>query len=363
MCSGLVSTFSTTYGISADNFTDAEFVSNDGSFFSLNDSNAPNLFSYHNVTSDKKSTAVCISVSMKLHPVTQDECGILVPFETLEKALDFARDCSVRHIGLAIGILGSEFVSSFCAPTKKLANQIKDVFTAKLGMPYMVLMIGDAYALRSVKEMGLPVIDQKLFTILCLGMPALKSASWLNLLREISDDEPFSYLRLNQFSELAETALAPSPALLCGDIDPEMLPFFEKLYSRPEMTDLAWLNTFRITSTRVARENPFVGLVFYLPIDNALILQIIDALKTVAGNNQIKSEIGFITPIDNGKRCVLEYDYYFNHNDTEEVARIQQAAYTAGCILDDFALKTGTIRWIRYVVNEGCSRKENLLYI
>jgi FAD/FMN-containing dehydrogenase len=44
MTSGLLSTFSTTYGISADNFIDAEFVARDGSFFSLNDLNSPNLF-------------------------------------------------------------------------------------------------------------------------------------------------------------------------------------------------------------------------------------------------------------------------------------------------------------------------------
>jgi len=45
MTSGLLSTFSTTYGIAADNFIDAEFVARDGSFFSLNDIHSPNLFS------------------------------------------------------------------------------------------------------------------------------------------------------------------------------------------------------------------------------------------------------------------------------------------------------------------------------
>ena len=33
MCSGIMSTFSTTYGINADNFIDAEFVNNEGQFF------------------------------------------------------------------------------------------------------------------------------------------------------------------------------------------------------------------------------------------------------------------------------------------------------------------------------------------
>ncbi len=174
MTSGLLSTFSTTYGISADNFIDAEFIAKDGSFFSLNDITAPNLFPSRIPFPEHEAFAICVSVSMKLHPVTADEEGILVPFESLEKALDFSRDCATRHIGLAIGILGSEFVSSFLAPTKKRAAEAKDIFAHKLGMPYLVLLIGDRFAIRSVHEMGHPVIDQKLFKILFHGLSALK---------------------------------------------------------------------------------------------------------------------------------------------------------------------------------------------
>jgi hypothetical protein len=362
MTSGLLSTFSTTYGISAENFIDAEFIAGDGSFFSLNDRDAPNLFSFRNSLSEQEPLAICVSVSMKLHPLTADEEGVLVPFAALENALDFARECATRHIGLAIGILGGEFVSSFIAPTKKLAAEAKDVFGKKLGMPYLVLLIGDAFALRSVREMGHPLIDQKLFKTLFQGLPALASAKWMDLLEELADDEPFSYLRLGQFAELAETAIAPSPALQARDIDPELRPFFEELYSRPEMSDLVWLNTFRIQSSRYCREKPCVAFVFYLPIDKALIGEIQDGLRAVAEKHRLKNEFGFITPIDSGKRCVWEYDYYFDHNDPAEIARVQQATREAGALLDDYAKKTGTIRQVRYVVNQGCCRKENLLY-
>jgi hypothetical protein len=164
---------------------------------------------------------------MKLHPVTDDEEGILVPFESLENALDFAKECSIRHIGLAIGILGEEFISSFIAPTKKLAEKARVIFTQKLGMPYLVLLIGDRYALRSVAEMGYSFIDQKLFKTLYQGLPSLSSAKWLDLLDELSDDEAFSYLKLEQFSELAEIALAPSPAQMTMGIDPDLRLFLK----------------------------------------------------------------------------------------------------------------------------------------
>jgi len=363
MTSGLLSTFSTTYGISADNYVDAEFIARDGSFFRLNDLTAPNLFSFQNSISEHEAFAICVSVSMKLHPVTDDEEGVLVPFASLENAIDFARECAIRHIGLAIGVLGSEFISSFLAPTKKLAVEAKDVFTDKLGMPYLVLLIGDKYALRSVREMGHPVIDQKLFKTLYQGLPSLKSAKWLDLLKDLSNDEPFSYLQIGQFSELAETAIAPSPAQMTQDIDPHLRPFFEKLYARPEMTDLVWLNTFRIQSSRYCRERPCVALVCFLPIDTSLIAEIQCGLQDIAEKHHLKNGFGFITPIDSGKRCIWEYDYYFDHDNPDEVSRIQLATYEAGALLDEYSEKTGTIRQVRYVVNQGCCRKENLLYI
>lgn len=363
MTSGLLSTFSTTYGISADNFIDAEFIARDGSFFTLNDINSPNLFSYQNSISEHEAFAICVSVSMKLYPVTADEGGVLVPFKSLGSALDFAKECAIRHIGLAIGILGGEFISTFIAPTKKLAAEARDVFTQKLGMPYLVLLIGDTYALHSVREMEYPVINQKLFKILYQGLPSLRSAKWLDLLEELSDNEPFSYLKLGQFSELAEMALAPSPAEMTKDLDPDLRPFFEKLYLRTEMSDLVWLNTFRIQSSRYCREKPCVALVLYLPIDNLLIAEIQAGLRDIADKHQLKNEFGFITPFDNGKRCVWEYDYYFNHNDPDDIARIQLATHEAGALLDEYSEKTGTVKQVRYVVNRGCCRKENLLYI
>jgi hypothetical protein len=362
MTSGLLSTFSTTYGISADNFVDAEFVGRDGTFFSLNDAGAPNLFAFDKSLRDHEAVATCVSISVKLHPVTEDEEGILVPFESLDKALGFARECATRHIGLAIAVLGEEFMATFLAPTIKLAADVKDMFVRKLGMRYLVLLIGDRYAVRAVRDMGYPAIGQKLFRTLFLALPTLRSAKWLDLLEEFSAGEPFSYLRSDQFADLAEAALAPSPAQLSLGIDPDLGPFYEELYSRPEMTDLVWLNTFRILSSRYWRERPCVALVLYLPIDAPLVAEIQGRLQDIGRKHGLKSELGFITPFDNGKRCVWEHDLYYDHHDPDDVARVQQATVEAGTLLDDYSVKTGTIRQVRYVVNQGCCRRENLLY-
>jgi hypothetical protein len=361
MCSGIMSTFSTTYGINADNFINAEFVDHSGSLFNLNEISSPNLYSYKNLE-HKESPGICVSASIRLHPVTDDEKGILVPFETLNNALDFIKDCSIRHIGLAIGIVGAEYISTFLSPTKKMASEIKNIFIDKLNIPWLVVVIGDKYAIRSINEMGFPFFDQNLFKSLYLGLPSLKTAQWLDLVKELSDDEPYSYLKVKSFAELFETALSPSPSLYSQEVDVELIPFFEKLFSRQEMTDLVWLNMFRIMSTRLGRKKPFLPALIYLPIDKDLINEFSDKFRLIAENHHIDNDFGFITPIDNGKRCIFEYDFFYDYNDPEEIQRIRQVAMEANMLIDDYSVKTGTVKGHPYVLYQGFCRKENLLY-
>ena len=193
-------------------------------------------------------------------------------------------------------------------------------------------------------------------------MSSLNSAKWLSLITELSDEEPYSYLKLDQFTELVETALAPSPDLYANEVEPDLMRFFRKLYSRPEMTDLLWLNMFRILSSRVGRLKPFVPVLIYLPIDYQLISTMTVQYSLIAEKYRIKSEFGFITPIDNGKRCIYEYDYFFDHNDPEEVNRVKFAAAEANSLVDDYSVSTGVVKGHPYVLHQGFSRKENLLY-
>jgi len=361
MCSGIMSTFSTTYGINADNFIDAEFVDKDGLFFCLNDTSSPNLYSFKNLQ-HKNSPGVCVSASIRLNPVTDDESGVLVPFQTLDSALKFVKDCAIRHIGLALGIVGAEYISTFLSPTKKFASEIKNIFINKLDIPYLVVVIGDKFAIRTISEMGYPFFDQRLFKALYLGLPSLKSAQWLDLIKELSDDEPYSYLRIKSFTDLLETALSPSPVLYSQEIDPELRPFFEKLFSRKEITDLVWLNMYRVMSTRLGRKKPFLPVLIYLPIDNVLINELNGKFRFIAEKHHIDNDFGFITPIDNGKRCIFEYDYFFDHNDPEEIHRIRLAAAEANILVDEYSVKTGTVKGHPYVLYQGFCRKENLLY-
>jgi hypothetical protein len=357
---GIFSTFMPSYGTAGDNFIDAEFVAPDGSPFALSDKAAPNLFAFR--AADVGSPGVCTSVSVKLHPMTDDESGILVPFQLLSEAIAFIKDCAVRRIGLALGLLGGEYVSAFMAPTRQLAADAKEVLRGKLGINFLALMIGDRHARRSVEAMGLPFIDQPLFRTINLGLPSLKSAPWLDLVAELSSGEPFGYLKIDGFAEIAEAALAPSPAKLASAIDSELRPLFEDVYARPEMTDLVWLNMFRIVSSRMGREGHFLIFIVYLPLESGLIEELSGRFGQIADRHGIRHDLGFVTPLDMGKRAILEYDYFFDQTDADAIARVRRAGIEAGTLIEEYASRLGTIRWIRHVVNQGVCRKENLLY-
>jgi hypothetical protein len=359
MCSGILSLFSASYGTSADNYIDAEFVAHDGSIFTLNETAAPNLFAYHQ--QGHHSPGICTALRARLHPVTSDEAGVLVPFQGLDEAISFAGECARRRIGLAIGVLGMEYVSAFMAPTRQLASEARQVFEQQLGINCLVLIIGDRFALRSVAEMGRPLIDQRLFTTLSLGLPSLCSASWLGLISEFSAAEPFAYLNSPGFTELVETALAPSPRQLAQELEPDLRQFYEQLYARPELTNLVWLNTFRVTSSRVGREKHFFPLLMYLAPDQKLIADLNEGFSRIASLYGLGHAFGFITPVDNGKRCIYEYDYFFDHTDHDQRARLRQAAEEAGALIEEHTA-AGSIRWLRYLLHQGFCRQENLLY-
>jgi hypothetical protein len=356
---GVLSTFMAGYGTAADNFIDAQFVSPKGRIFSLSDPRAPNLFAFR--AADVESPGVCTAMSVRLHPIPKDEEGLLVPFAGLEEAVDFVGECAVRRIGLALAVLGGEYTSSFMSPTRSMAADARKAFK-KLGMNWMVLVIGDALARRGVQEMGRPFMSQRMFRALNLGLPSLGGARWLDLVAGLENDEPFSYLRIDGFEEMMETALAPSPAGLAGGVDPEFRAFFEELYRHPKMTDLVWLNTFRIVSSRMGREGHFLIFVIYLPLERELVTGIVSEFRRIASARGLRNELGFLAPVDCGKRALLEYDVYFDQTDQDQIDRIREVGKQAGVLIERYIARFGTIRWIRHVVNQGVCRKENLFY-
>jgi hypothetical protein len=362
MCSGIFSTFSAAYGTNADNIVTARFIGRDGGTFSLHERTAPNLYGYRK--EDTGLPGICVNASVKLHPVTADESGVLVPFDGLEEAVSFTRDLSVRRIGLAVAVLGGEYLSAFLSPDERLAGQAKAVFTEALGIAHLVLVIGDRYSIDAIRSMGRPVIDNELFRTLFLGLPRLAASGWTDMIGDLAGtDKPYSFLAKASLRPLIEAELRPSPQTLASSVPEDLRPFFESLYQDPKMTDLVWLNMFRILSARMGREKHVVAFIVYVPIDTGLIVAINRAFADIGNSHGIKHEYGFITPLDMGKRAVFEYDFYLDHTEPTQIAVMQKAVMAAGAMIEGFSARHPGVKWIRYTLYQGFARKEHILYI
>lgn len=362
MCSGILSTFSNIYGTGADNYVDAEFVSNLGKPFNLNDKDAPNLFGFEK--QGAPSPGICTGASLKLQPSTPDEEGIGIPFFSFEEAAAFSRELGSRRIGISIALLGSEYISTFLSPSTNLAEKVKKFFEETLGIRYLVLVIGDKYAVETIKKMTSVTFNDKLFRLVMLSLPKLVGGEWIEMLGELDIEENlYEIFCKEEIYPLLETVLNPSPETIGNSVPIDLRDFYTGLYERPEMTNPAWLTTFRILSSRMGRYKHVVAFIGYAPLDRIDVISKINGeFKRVGDKYNLKNDYGFLTPVDLGKRAIIEYDFYIDHTDSSEIKRMLQAMGEAGAILEEIGKNTKGIQWINTILYQGFSRKENFLY-
>jgi len=362
VCTGTFSTWSNVYGTAADNFVDMEFVGRDGRVFRLNDKRSPNHFAFaHRV---EPSPGICTTAFVKLHPMTEDEEGLLVPFEALDEAVRFARELGQRRIGLAVAVLGAHYIAAFLSPDETLARKLKAALPEALGVNYMVFMIGDKYARDAVRKMSPSVIDAGLLRLLMLGLPRLLEPRWLDLAREYEGrGRPYELLCRPEMRPLIEAALQPSPETIAAAVPEGLRRLYRDLYARPEVTDMVWLNMNRIVSARMSRHKHMFAFLVYVPPDKpAVVREILDGFAQVANAHGIEHDFGFLTPMDSGKRAILEYDYYIDHTAPAEREKIARAMPELDPWLDRLAARVPGVLSLKYVFSQGCSRKENFLY-
>jgi len=361
VCTGTFSTWSNVYGTAADNFVDMEFVGRDGRVFRLNEKAGPNHYAFeHRVA---PSPGICTKAFVRLHPATDDEEGLLVPFTDLDAAVQFARELGQRRIGLAVAVLGAHYIAGFLSPDEDLARRLKEALPEALGVNYMVFAIADRFARDAIRKMAPAVIDAGLLRTLMLGLPRLLEPRWLELAREYEGGPPFELLCRPEMRPLVEAALLPSPETIAGAVPEGLRPFYRELYARPEMTDMVWLNMHRIVSARMSRRKHMFAFLVYVPPARLDVLhEILDGFARVAEAHRIDHDFGFLTPMDFGKRAILEYDYYIDHTDPSEKEKIARAMPDLDPWLDTLAARIPGVLSLKYVFSQGCARKESFLY-
>jgi hypothetical protein len=363
VCTGIFSTWSSAYGVGADNVLDAEFVDFEGGIFHLHEKEAPNVFAFEKAV--RPAPGICTRAVIPLYPRREDEEGILVPFSSLEEAVSFARELNLRKIGLAIGVLGLHYVSTFMSPSQNLAGKVRRALKDTLGIRYAVLVIGDQHAREAIRKMTSLVIDEKILKTLTLGLPRLLDPEWIHLVEGFEGNRPpYEVLCREELYPIMEAVLRPSPETLASGVEEDMRDFYRQLYSRPEMTSMVWLNSFRIVSSRMGRHKHVLAFLVYLPLDQTgLIQEILTDFEKVAEKHGLEHHFGFLTPLDFGKRGILEYDYYLDHTDESEREKARKAMADLDPLLDEWILRNKGTMSMKYIFGQGCSRKENYLYL
>lgn len=176
VCANVITTnmhslFSYAYGLGADHFINAEFVDSNGNISKLSDQGGPNPFIHRECATS--TLGICTGMSVKLFPKSAQEESALVPFGSLADAAETARQLAEKRIGVALGVIGTTYVSYFAGHTYASSKDIRALLEEGLGINCFLLIIGDQSILHSVRKIAGPVIDTKLTSKLLRALPNL----------------------------------------------------------------------------------------------------------------------------------------------------------------------------------------------
>ena len=79
-----------------------------------------------------------------------------------------AREIGKRRIGVAAAILGNEYLSTFVSPTFEISEQFKRVLRERLGLEYLLMVLGDSYEIKIIKDMVDVIIDEEMMRMVIL---------------------------------------------------------------------------------------------------------------------------------------------------------------------------------------------------
>jgi hypothetical protein len=96
----------------------------------------------------------------------------------------------------------------------------------------------------------------------------------------------------------------------------------------------------------------------YMAAAENTILTTHNMLKEVGDKYNLHNALGFISFLEHGKLAFLEYDYYFDHNDSQSKKRLNQAIVES--LQKKLSMKN--VIPIEYVFHKGLYRKEHFFY-
>lgn len=358
---GIISTWGNTYGWGSDNFVDVTLIDSHGKIVHHSDDDLTNPYSTNNKFTNLTLTPsnIITEATVKLHPIFDEEEAMLIPCERLDDALDLAMNLARRNVGLSLAILSSKYLSEFICPTNEIAEDFNYIAQKHLKLNFVVDVICDKYDKKIVTDLADVIIDEKMMRTLILGSPNFGKLRDNELFKILSDEkDPLKSIFAGPMRKHLENVLEPSPQQISKVFDKDLQDFFEKVYSRPEMTDPIWLHAFRILPSRLMRQRMFMLRGGYIVSDKKKILYLNDELEKIADKFKLSNALGFISFIEDGKIAFVEYDYYFDHLDDDARNRLNQSIVESLMM----ELKIKGLLPIEYVFHKGLYRKEHLFY-
>jgi hypothetical protein len=273
--------------------------------------------------------------------------------------LDFAHELAQRNIGISLAVLSRKYLTEFISPTHEIAEDFNYIAEKYLKLNYVVDVICDKYSKKIVEELADITFGHPMIKSLILGSSKLASMKDSSLLKMISEEEnPLKAVFGGPMRKHFEKGLASSPHDLVKDFDEDLREFFEKLYSKPELTDPIWLHSFRILPCRMERKHMWMYRGGYMPGDKKTIMKVVDALEQPAKQHHIDGAFGFLSYLERGKLAHLEYDYYYDHTDPDARKRVNKAIVESW--RRQFAIPGVTP--LEFICSKGLHRKEHILY-
>jgi len=367
---GIHSFFGYKKGMMADHYIVAEFVTMDGQIVTQTSLEAPDMPTKPSDYYQPSLPCICTRLKLKIYPVEEDETVIFIPFREMNEALEVCKTLAEEEIGAGMGLLGVEVLAQFLSITEEDSENFLDVAQYYLKINYANLMLLTQRDLKRFEELypHLTYVKQADMQRLIQGVPAITGPEAMAIVEDVMDeDKPYDDLfgpKMDYFLQNIQLSTDEVETLF-EHIDSNQLKrelnrhYFDKEYSDPEY----WYN-FRMFSPRFLRNHWFFSVMYFVDGDKPeLIHQICERNASFGEANDIEHDFCYIMPMDGGKRWFLEYEYFANQRDEDQLKRLKKIFFLLSN--DTRRMTTNKTKGVYPVLNtlfNGLNKREYYLY-
>ncbi|MCY7296481.1 FAD-binding oxidoreductase [Alteromonas sp. a30] len=328
---GIHSFFGYKKGMMADHYIEAEFVTMDGQVVTQTSDEAPGMPTKPSDYYQPSLPCICTKLRLKIYPVQEDETIIFIPFREMDEALDVTRELAEHEIGAGMGLLGIEVLSEFLSITEEDAENFLDVAQYYLKINYATLMMLTQSELAKFEELfpDLTYVKKDEMQRMIKGIPAITGPEAMAIVEDVMDDDkPYDDLFGPKFDYFLQNIELSTDEIetLFEHIDSNQLKrtlnqhYFDPEYNDPEY----WFN-YRMFSPRFLRKHWFFSIMYFVDGDKPeLIEQICEKNAEFGEQYDIEHHFCYIMPMDGGKRFFLEYEYFANQRDEDQMNRLRK---------------------------------------